>query len=382
MGEVLLVSLVSDQTIPNVQLINEFGNAIDKYLFISTNAMEVKGVRNWIIGACDIPEEKILPPVVVDQFSFGDIESKLDAIPFDQYDKLIVNLTGGTKVMTLVAFDFFKDLGAEIYYLTGSQDNLIRLAPGRKKKTETLKSKVNLIQYLKSYGFDIKETEPSDIPFEYTCRFFDLYVKGVIGKYHGLLSDLRKKRRDKAFTELSSFEELRQFVGETDFPLSLPDKLTRYEVKYITGEWFEEYVAHRLMTELSLSTDELKTGIVITKKNKSGINIPNEMDVVFTWKNNIHIIECKTSVFHDVLLDDGSIKPVSIIGETLYKSDSLTKGLGLHAITNLFILDSLDEHRNTLQSHLARASLFNIKVADKQAILEATKISGLIGIHS
>ena len=129
MSKTLLVSLVSDQTIPNVHLINEYGSQIDQYLFISTQAMEKKGVRQWIVNACHLPGESLLPAVVVDQFSFDNIELQLDRIDFEAYGRIIVNLTGGTKVMTLAAFDFFKDLGAEIFYITGSDDRLIKLAP-------------------------------------------------------------------------------------------------------------------------------------------------------------------------------------------------------------------------------------------------------------
>ena len=43
----ILVSLISDQTIPNVQFIKE--KIVDEYLFISSEAMEKKGILNWIL---------------------------------------------------------------------------------------------------------------------------------------------------------------------------------------------------------------------------------------------------------------------------------------------------------------------------------------------
>ncbi len=179
MDEVLLVSLLSDQTIPNVQLINQFISQVDKYLFISTSLMEKKKVGTWIVKACGLSEDKLLGTIVVDQFSFDDIEGKLDSTSFENYGRIIVNLTGGTKVMTLASFDFFRDLGAEIYYLTGSDDTLIKLSPGRKKRSEKLKVSVNVTQYLQAYGFDIKESKPSNIPESFTRHFFDLYVNGI-----------------------------------------------------------------------------------------------------------------------------------------------------------------------------------------------------------
>jgi hypothetical protein len=379
MNSCLLVSLISDQTIPNIQLINEYGSIATHYLFITTQGMEKKGVRDWIITSCKLKQEQILEPIFVDQFSFDDIEYKLDNFQFEKYEKIIVNLTGGTKVMTLAAFDFFKDLGAEIYYLTGSDNVLIKLAPGRKKKVETLKTQVNLEQFFQGYGFEIKETTTSSISVAYTNSFFKKFTSGMVHSFNPVLGSLREKRGSR-ITDLNSISGLNDFLTKIEFPLNVKGELSKYEIKYLTGEWFEEYISNKLVEELKLSSDQIKTGIVISKKNKVGAIIPNELDVVFVWKNKIYLIEGKTSVFYDSLLPDGSTKSVSIIGETLYKSDSLKQGLGLFANTSIFILDSLKEYHIKLKAHLERADLYNINIIDKEAILHCDSIRSLLKI--
>jgi len=378
MKKTLLVSLVSDQTIPNVQLINELKETVDNYLFISTKGMEQKGVRNWIIEACDLQPEKLLPYVEVKQFSFDDIEQKLDLIDFDEYLKVIVNLTGGTKVMTLASFDYFKEIGADIFYLTGSDDGLIKLAPGRKKRNEKLNSKVDVVQYLKAYGFTITETTPSSVNSDYTERLFNYFVEGILIPFKEVLNSLRKFR--KKGTKIIKIDLLENFLTAIEFPNSMPGELTELETKYLTGEWFEEYVAHKLQKELELSNSEIKTGLVITKTNKNGDMVANEMDVVFTWKNKIYTIECKTSIFNEEQLPDGKIKSKSILGETLYKSDSLRQGFGLYVSTFIFVLDNIDEHKATLKNHLERAELFNIKIIDKASISKILKFRDLLNI--
>jgi len=378
MKKTLLVSLVSDQTIPNVQLINELKETVDNYLFISTKGMEQKGVRNWIIEACDLQPEKLLPYVEVKQFSFDDIEQKLDLIDFDEYLKVIVNLTGGTKVMTLASFDYFKEIGADIFYLTGSDDGLIKLAPGRKKRNEKLNSKVDVVQYLKAYGFTITETTPSSVNSDYTERLFNYFVEGILIPFKEVLNSLRKFR--KKGTKIIKIDLLENFLTAIEFPNSMPGELTELETKYLTGEWFEEYVAHKLQKELELSNSEIKTGLVITKTNKNGDMVANEMDVVFTWKNKIYTIECKTSIFNEEQLPDGKIKSKSILGETLYKSNSLRQGFGLYVSTFIFVLDNIDEHKATLKNHLERAELFNIKIIDKASISKILKFRDLLNI--
>lgn len=379
MNTCLLVSLLSDQTIPNIQLINEFRENTTNYLFISTKGMETKGIRHWIINSCKIDPSTILEPIIVDQFSFDDIEQKLDLFPFEQYEKIIVNLTGGTKVMTLAAFDFFKDFGADIYYLTGSDDVLIKLAPGRKKKIEKLRTQVNLEQFFQGYGFEIKETTTSSVSEAYTKRFFEMYTSGLVPSFNNILGLLREKRGSR-ITDLASINGLNDFLIKIGFPLNANGELSKHEIKYLTGEWFEEFISNKLAHELNLSSDQIKTGIVISKKNKDRATIPNELDVVFIWKNRIYLIECKTSVFFDNMMPDGSTKPVSIIGETLYKSDSLKQGLGLFANTSIFILDSLKDYHIKLKTHLERAALYNINVIDKEALMNSQSIRSLIKI--
>lgn len=378
MNKILLVSLVSDQTIPNVQLINELKDTIDNYLFISTRGMELKGVRNWIIEACELEPEKLLPHIEVNQFSFDDIEQKLDQIDFDDYFKVIVNLTGGTKVMTLASFDYFKEIGADIFYLTGSDDELIKLAPGRKKKSEKLDSKVDVVQYLKAYGFTIKETTPSSITTDYTEILFSYFVNGAFLPYKEVLNSLRKHR--KKGVKFSKIDQLENFLSAIEFPISVPGELTELETKYLTGEWFEENIAYKIQKELELSNNEIKTGLVISKRNKNGEMVPNEMDVVFTWKNKIYTIECKTSIFYEELQSDGKIKMKSLLGETLYKSDSLRQGFGLYVSTFIFVLDDIEEQKTILKDHLERAELFHIKIADKSQIVTTKRIRDLIGI--
>ncbi len=375
--EVLLVSLVSDQTIPNVQLINELKAEGYNYLFISTSGMEKKGVRQWIINSTGLPSDKVLPEIIVDQFSFEDTENKLNSFDFDQYEKVVVNLTGGTKVMTLAAYNFFQQIGAEIFYLTGSDDELIRLAPKRKKRVSILTSKINVIQYLTAYGFTVGETEPSGIDSDYTNTYFNLFANGQLIQYNSVIDKLRNFRKKNC--KLDRIEGLSEFISKINFPHKENGKLLPIEVKYLTGEWFEEYVSQKLKMELNLTDDEIKTGLVISKKNRKGELIPNEMDVIFIWKNKIHTIECKTSVFYQVEVD-GKLKNKNILSETLYKSDSLRQGFGLYVNTSIFILDLIEESNHLLKEPLERADLYNIKIVDKKQLLDSSSIKSILRI--
>lgn len=48
----LLINLVSDQTIPNIQLFKEFKDEVSKILFVSTDAMKKKRTLEWLTKVC------------------------------------------------------------------------------------------------------------------------------------------------------------------------------------------------------------------------------------------------------------------------------------------------------------------------------------------
>ncbi len=108
----ILISLVSDQTIPNVLFIKEHSQC-DAYLFISTQRMEAKGRTADIIRAAGI-NGKNCTTLIVDENSPKLISAALHAMKINDDDAFLVNLTCGTKIMTLTVHDFFSKIYSEI----------------------------------------------------------------------------------------------------------------------------------------------------------------------------------------------------------------------------------------------------------------------------
>lgn len=190
--ETLLVSLVSDQTIPNVQFIKEMKKKVTDYLFISTNGMERKGTRGWIEKAAKIGNSNKL--IVVNEFSYEDIQNKLNEYDFQQYEKIFVNLTGGTKVMTLATHDYFKEEGAEIYYVTGFDKKYLKVFPGKIKSEYTLTQSLSVEEYLHAYGFNIEKVDKDHFDENITNKMFDFFTSNKFREHAETISSLRKYR--------------------------------------------------------------------------------------------------------------------------------------------------------------------------------------------
>lgn len=405
----LLVSLVSDQTIPNVQLIKEFKDDVTDYLFITTAGMERKGTRGWIEKACNISGEIIK----VDEYSFADIHEKLSQYDFDSFYKVVVNLTGGTKVMTMVAEEFFKSIGAEIFYVTGKNNEYIRVFPKRTKSVFAFEQKLTVADYLTAYGFTFQEPKPATFSIDVAKPIVELYSSDErIQANIDAIRFINRQRNKEKGVKLEDFGNVESFLKEIQFPLQ-NGQLTADEVKYLSGEWLEEYVGLRIKDELNLSDDEIFIGTNISKevgngKEKNSTRLllgedadlkkadsKNEMDVMFMFEGKFYSIECKSSIiaYKTVIGMDGNPvdKPYNILGETIYKSDSLKSKFGLFPQTTILTLTDLHEYwsdnedkglRNNrmreMEDVVNRANLSNIKLVDRKMISNSTSIFDLI----
>jgi hypothetical protein len=357
----ILVSLVSDQTIPNVLLIKEFGE-VDKYLFISTAGMEKKGSRHWTVKSANIPTEKILPTIIVNEFDFEDIEKKFSDFDFSDNDEILLNITGGTKIMSIVALDFFKELGAKIFYVTTNKNECIKVFPKSKQKTFTLKSQVSVKEYIEAYGFEIKKqgkiTQKAEVTqkvFEYFVPFFEPETT-LLSPHIQVFEELQKFRSKKEIS-VETVNGLGGLLQDLRFETSKTGFVSKDEIVYLSGGWFEEYIYHRIKTEFALNEDFISIGLNVSKRE-----VPNELDVVFLYENKIYMIECKTSV-HFI---DKDGKKRTTIGDFVYKSDSLQNEFGLYPIAAIATLSALRNREGIIsqlaEAHYKRADLYKINI--------------------
>lgn len=406
----LLVSLVSDQTLPNVQLIKELKKDITDYLFITTEKMEKKGCRNWIVKAASIDDENSnLFHIVVREFSFDDITNKLDSFDFSVFDKLMLNVTGGTKVLTLATHDYFKQLGAEIYYVTGFNNEFIKIFPGRFKQISHFSTKITIKDYLYAYGFDFKVSEKSKIDDEFTNHLYNKFLENGFDDFSDELEFLRSKRNkgipaiSEAKTKLSGFLDYIAYK-----PLET-DKLSVKEVKYLTGEWLEEYVGNKIKKELNLSDEELFVGVTLFKEQSrqplnnvqellgEGVKLTdtspdNEIDVMFVYNNNFYTIECKTSIINRVQIgmdNEGTVKfkKSNILGETIYKADYLKHRFGLLVKSVILTLTDFNQYVSqpgesnrvkTMEDLINRCNLSDILLIDKKRLSSTDQLTAII----
>ena len=337
----VLVSLVSDQTTPNVEFILEINKKADAYLFISTKSMEQNGNRKWILDAAQLDNSSSVETIIVDPHSFEDIEKELSKV-IDDDNQYFVNLTGGTKVMSLAVFEFFKTMDAEIYYLTG-RGQMIKLHPGRKKTSSELTAKITLKNYLVAHGLSLKQGTLTGT-FEQAQRMLDFFLAHPdLSAYEQAFAFFRANRSLKQKKSYQENPVVSKLIDDLGYQPTEVGLLNKYDCKYLSGEWLEEYLYFFIKNNFPVSEENLAAGSEIEKKGTK-----NELDVLVSTNNNIYIFECKTSIYTP---DE---KPKQIIGDTIYKSISLRNNMGLFAQTTIITLSDLSDKK--LEDHIKRAA--------------------------
>lgn len=335
------VCLVSDQPIPNILSIYHFKP--DEILFITTNDMERKVITENILNALYLMElnyKDKFKKIVVQEDSLLDCKKKLDEwISGNENATFTVNITCGTKIMSIAAYEYFKDYGSNMIYMPIGKNDFMTLFP--KKSTVDylpvdLRMTVN--QYLAAYGLKIQNINNLDSNHkdaqnrkdlsEWLVRHYDK-VKGLLER---LNKKLRKHRNEQKGHNLTTTyvpanideEDLLKKIGFSYENGNYSKHFSKSEIIYITGGWLEEFCYNELLKFNGKGIDNIVTGI--TPQNSLGRS--NEFDVMFTKDNALYTVECKSL---DQNYDMGT--------DALYKIAALQKEFGLR-VESFFVSTS------------------------------------------
>ena len=371
------VCLVSVQTIPNILSIHHFKP--DEILFISTEMMRQKDKVGAIIRTLDrlgLDYKNRHETIEVMADNLLDCSKKIEAWTDGKEDAdFSVNLTGGTKIMSIAAYEHFMDFGCRMIYIPIPKNEFITPYPIKKiGKSEPLRLRLGIAEYLTAYGLEIINENKLQHSINAANERKDI-SKWMAENYANLktiltcLGDrLRNHRNEDSYnltfkydTQDSKGLELlnkMEFHCEGEFASKT---LNKSEMQYLTGGWLEEFCFNSLNELKGKGIDDALININIRKTK----TVENEFDVMFTKDNTLHVVECKS-------LDQGHDKKTDI----LYKISALQKDLGLRVTsfllsTSTFLLDK----KGDINQHIAsRAKELNTEVIHPSDLPNFSKI--------
>ncbi|OPZ14663.1 MAG: hypothetical protein BWZ06_00816 [Bacteroidetes bacterium ADurb.BinA261] len=362
-----LVSIISKQTIPNYIFNKDKLMEGDEMLFIATQ--EMKNQADWLVQTlkCTDDEKEI---ILLAQNQEEKWNEMTDAIKTHlSHDKhYVVNLTGGTKYLSLAIYHLFCKYDSEFYYIPFPRN--VVLKPFQDEE-EAINYRLKIDEYLSLYGLKFRPLKRQTVRNkEYSEIFFQLFIQGFSENDSNILKIIRENYRDDGIKNIKSVElgiNLKRkeipIPGLTDFLDRIhfgnkENSLSKYEAQYLTGGWFEEYVYNKIKE--SIPADDMAIGVKLRKDE--GV-FDNDLDVVFTYHNHLFVIECKTGFDTNKMFN-----------EIVYKAAAIKESMfGLPAHTYVFALSEDNEQLNKV------AKSMNIIYYGKSYFTEIEKWNQIIG---
>lgn len=293
---------------------------------------------------------------IADAWDIEHIRERVMALlsEYEQYD-ILLNATGGTKPMSIAAYEVFRAFDKPIFYVHPEQDRLIWMHPDNRPSVE-LADRIKLKAFLQAYGVDrVDETHQGGVPQNLRdlsselIAHIEVFAKSL-GRlnYFAALADNPQLRTpdlgqelngDHAFWKIVDLFEHAGLLHRAGKQLAFVDENARF---IANGGWLELHAyACCLNLKKSHGLQDVGRGIEVTRRHGKN-SVKNEMDVAFLKDNRLYLLECKTKRIKGdgADYDEGA--------EILYKLDSLRDLLGgLQAKAMLVSFNPLKpQHRN------------------------------------
>lgn len=264
----ILINIISEQTIPNVLFIKEMMHPSARYLFITSSKMELEGKTDAIIRACNLHKERC-EGIIVNPDDLTDIKGKINqrlSAPTSRDEQFLVNITGGTKLTSMLVFNLFLNFNSQFYYIPFGSGSILEIKKDFSTNTHLIKTRLTLDQYL---------------------RACNLYFS----------SDTEKPVFSKASAEqiFSSFRNVEFELQSFPYDLALKSASSEIGKDNICGSWFENYMFYQLISKLSLNEKQLARSVLLYQTLHQPTH-DQEIDFLFVLNNELYMVECKVSI--------------------------------------------------------------------------------------
>ena len=322
--------LVSAQAVPNITPALDDNFKPKQVVMLVSSDMDLRA--DWLESVYKKRGIKCCRHYIKDAWDIEHIRDRvLDLIT--QYDEgsLALNATGGTKPMSIAAYEVFRDLHRPVFYVHPEQDRVIWLYPSE-QAGQALADRIKLPEFFQAYGATITDQgDKLGVPATYR-ELTEKIINDIAyyAKALGSINYLAQLATGRLSVELNAQQMADRFLADL-IALFSANNLVRLEKNklifaneaarfYVNGGWFEQHVyglclnikKHTVIQEIgrSVHVDRLH-------QNKP---VRNEIDVTFLKDNRLYIIECKTKRY--------SANDQGAGADTLYKLDTLKDLLG------------------------------------------------------
>jgi hypothetical protein len=259
-----LVSILSEQPVQNLLIIKQFSRLGIKHILLTTTRIEAFGISKNLIFASGISNNDF-NICVIDPADPSLIKIQLDSFRFDRNAKYLVNVTGGTKMMSQsVSAHFMHGFPkSRIVYLDINTGHLSELHPNPGLTSLPGRDTLSLGDFFSVHGYTrTHQQHRHKSPVQTRQLMADVIRRGGIGAMYKLKPPYEKHA-------------------------DLNDRT------YYSGGWFEEWLWYAIKAALNLKDSEIMHGVKLYNHLSRKSDSDHELDVAFVYNGRLYIAECK-----------------------------------------------------------------------------------------
>lgn len=325
----VLINLVGDQPIPNLIPIMHLA---PESVYLVASARTERKARNLARAMEKVPSLASLAverPPLVDAYDLAEIERDLEAM-LDRLGaperEVCLNLTGGTKIMSLAAYNVGRRRNLPMVYLITERPLQLQHYHGPKLVTsETIRAVVPVEVYLESYGFQMTcKPLPAEVtkPNSVWVQAAEQLAQEAVA-CQDLLALFRQNQprsatppvfrlpgateRERALLDHLERGGLIELLRESDagadaaFRVSSPDVLA-----FLKSGWLELY-AYLAASGPTTAIDDRALNVYVWLREDSGRELTerevirdnnNELDLIVSQNGRIAVVSCKAGGPH------------------------------------------------------------------------------------
>lgn len=341
--------LVSTQQVANLTPIFDLEQPPQQVLLLTSERLKQHAA--WLQQV--LQQQKIQVEIVAldDPYDCDQVKQRVESL-LERQDlgNIILNVTAGTKIMSLAAYEVFRQRKLPVFYVHPRKDLLIPLLPSGPPRE--LPDQLRLEEFFQVHGYQVTSLRRKTVArsrqqlgerlVEQVSLFSQAlgplnYLAGTAENRSTLKSDRIPKRAwdangFKPLVDLLVVEGLLRVDNDHFIFSSEEDRF------FVNGGWLEEYLfsrIDRIRNRFKIQDSAMSVQV------KSASGTKNEIDVAILHNNQLFLIECKTRRFRG---NQGAGS------KALYRMDSL-KIMG--GITAQAMLAS---YRRLTSSHHRRAA--------------------------
>ncbi len=320
--------LVSAQPIPNLTPIFDDTLKPKKVvMLVSSDMQERSNALESIFKPRGISVERCL---IENPWDADAIREQVEDLLLTQYEDggIVLNATGGTKLMSIAAYEAFRSCRLPVFYVHPEHDRLIWLAP--KLPDVDLSDRIRLEDYLMAYGSPVDSLDRTGVKesirqlAEQLLQDFDRYAS-ELGTFNflamkadnpQLISEIEDGPQSRPYLwELMELFETAGLCKIDGHNLCFTDENARF---IANGGWLEMHTyALCLNMKIAGGIQDIACNINLKRQPEGSAIVKNEIDIGLIKSNRLHLIECKTQQFKG---DKDA--------DVLYKMDSLRDLMG------------------------------------------------------